>query len=103
MPRYRSMLTGGGLDEFQHHQRGAMRVAGLVLVLLAIGSRESRSQASSYRDEMTATAALRPSSPSLSFRAEGSAGDFIAASRASDRAQGRTLMIVGGAAIVAGI
>src|SRR5262245_26180470 len=86
-----------------HHHRGVMRVAGLVLLLLALGSRESRSQASSYRAEMIATAALRPTSLAVSFPAGGWPRDLIAASRASDRAQGRTLMIVGGAAIVAGI
>jgi hypothetical protein len=77
-----------------------MRAAGLVLLLLALGSRESRGQASPYRAEMIATAALRPSSR-LSVPANGWHGELMPARR--DRAQGRTLMIVGGAAVVAGI
>ena len=79
-----------------------MRAAGLILLLVALGSRESRGQAGAYRAEMFATAALRPSSPQLSVPAIGHA-ELMPARRARDRAQGRTLMIVGGAAIVAGI
>jgi len=78
-----------------------MRAAGLVPLLLALASRESRGQASPYRAEMIATAALRPSSSLLPVPANGWHGELMPARR--DRAQGRTLMIVGGAAIVAGI
>src|SRR5262245_36746555 len=79
-----------------------MRVAGLVLLLMALGSRESRGQASPYRAEMIAAAALRLSSPPLSLTANGWHAELMPGRR-RDRAQGKTLMIVGGAAIVAGI
>ena len=80
-----------------------MRAAGLVLLLLVLGSRESRGQAGAYRAEMIATAALRPSSLPLSVPTDGWHAELMPARRARDLAQGRTLMIVGGAAIVAGI
>lgn len=79
-----------------------MRAAGWVLLLLALGLRESRGQASPYRAEMIATAALRPSSLPLSVPVNGWHAELMRARRAN-KAQGRTLMIVGGAAIVAGI
>ena len=80
-----------------------MRAAGFVLVLLALGSRESRAQESPYRAEIIASAALRPSSPPLSALASGWHAELMPGRRAKDRDQGRTLMIVGGAAVVAGI
>ena len=78
-----------------------MRTSGLVLLLLALGSRASRGQAGPYRAEMIATAALRPFSPPLAVAANGSHPELMP--RRRDRSQGKTLMIVGGAAIVAGI
>ena len=86
----------------QRHHRGVMRTVGLVLFLLALGSRESRGQGSPYPAEMIATAALRPSAPPLSVAANGWHAELMPARRAN-RTQGKTLMIVGGAAIVAGI
>src|SRR5262245_8406934 len=78
-----------------------MRTAGLVLLLVGLGSRESRGQAGPYRAEMTATVALRPSSPRVSVPVNGWHAELLSLRRG--RAEGRTLMIVGGAAIVAGI
>ena len=80
-----------------------MRVIGLILLLLALGSSESRAQASPYRAEMVATAALRPPAALLAVPANGWHADLMTVRRRRDRDQGRTLMIVGGAAIVAGI
>ena len=80
-----------------------MRTIGSILLLLALGFSESRAQASPYRAEMVATVALRPPSPVLAVPANGWHADLMPARRGRDKEQGRTLLIVGGAAIVAGI
>ena len=78
-----------------------MRTLGLLLVLVVLCSRESRAQSSPYEREMIAAAALRPSSPTSSVRGITRLTESDVR-RFNSRAPGATLMIIGGAAIVAG-
>lgn len=71
-----------------------MRTTGLLLFLVMLCSTESRAQSNAFERQMVAAAALRPSP----WRP-----DPPVATRFHSRAPGATLMIVGGAALVAGI
>ena len=78
-----------------------MRVNGIVLLLVVLCPVAARAQSNPYQAEMRAAAVLRPSSqapggPPLT------AADVFSSRRFNSRAPGATLMIVGGAAIVAG-
>ena len=79
-----------------------MRTLGLLLVLFVLCSRESRAQSSPYAREMIAAAALRLPSPAPSVHGT----TWLTESgvrRFNSRAPGATLMIIGGAAIIAGV
>ena len=79
-----------------------MRTLGLLLALVVLCSRESRAQSSPFEREMIAAAALRASSPASAVR--GTTGLTESdVRRFNSRAPGATLMIIGGAAIVAGV
>lgn len=81
-----------------------MRATLLALVLFPLLPRCTNAQSSPYQAAISATAALRaapatqvPGTPATL------ADDLVAARRFNSRAPGATLMIVGGASIVAGI
>jgi hypothetical protein len=81
-----------------------VRIAGLLLLLAALGPRLAWAQGNGYQTAIRAAAALRPASPAPAaeiFRPVNT--DFTVARRFSSRAPGATMMIIGGAAIVAGI
>ena len=79
-----------------------MRTLGLLLALAVLCSTQSFAQSSPFEREMLAAAALRPSSPASAV--SGSTGVTESdVRRFNSRAPGATLMIIGGAAIVAGI
>ena len=79
-----------------------MRTLGLLIVLAVLSCRESAAQSSPYEREMIAAATLRPSSrvSAVSGSTEFAESDVR---RFNSRAPGATLMIIGGAAIVAGV
>ena len=77
-----------------------MRVAGLLIVLGTLWVAQAHAQAAPYRDAIVATATVRPAPPDSARAPEGRVGS---ARRFSSRAPGATLMIIGGAGILAGI
>lgn len=80
-----------------------MRTAGLTLLFVALCSAPSHAQSSPYQAGAPAAAALQlASSPVIQPPLQANAA-FLEARRFSSRAPGATMMIVGGAAIVAGI
>ena len=84
--------------------RALMRMTRLVLPLVVLCPRAGLGQSNPYQAEMLAAAALRPPAPTPALTAPLTVGaDFLAARRFSSRAPGATLMIIGGAGIVAGI
>jgi hypothetical protein len=81
-----------------------MRLRGLPLLVLLVSAAPASAQSDGYRTSLGAAGALRaasrvPAAGSISLADAG----FTAARRFSSRAPGATLMIIGGAAIVAGI
>lgn len=80
-----------------------MRTAGLTILFATLCSAPSHAQATPYQAAAPAAAALQlASSPGVQPPLQTNA-DFFAERRFSSRAPGATMMIVGGAAIVAGI
>ena len=81
-----------------------MRMIGLAVLLLAICASPSPAQSGSYQAVAPATAALQLTASVPAVHAPLPAhADLLPARRFSSRAPGATLMIIGGAAIVAGI
>jgi|SRR5262245_26247011 len=81
-----------------------MRITGILSVSLMLFPRLAVAQSGSYQPSPTAIAAVQPaSSPASLIAAPASEVDLLAARRFSSRAPGATLMIIGGAAIVAGL
>ncbi len=81
-----------------------MRIIALLLPFVVVCPRAGIAQSNPYEAEMRATAAVRPLSPTPALTPSRTvAADFLAARRFSSRAPGATLMIIGGAGIVAGI
>lgn len=80
-----------------------MRTIGLLLFLVVLWSTESRAQSNAFERQMVAAAALRPSSIPSPANLSPWRRDASVATRFHSRAPGATLMIVGGAALVAGI
>ena len=80
-----------------------MRTMGLLLVLVVLCSTESRAQSNAFEHQMVAAAVLRPSSIPSPANLSPWRPDPSVATRFHSRAPGATLMIVGGAALVAGI
>ncbi len=78
-----------------------MRVTGIAFLLLVLCPVVSRAQSNPYESQMRAAAVLRSRS-----QAHGEplqvAADLLSPRRFNSRAPGATLMIIGGAAIVAG-
>lgn len=81
-----------------------MRIIGLTVLFAAICATQSLAQSGSYQAVGPATAALQlTSSVPVVQAALTTNADLLPARRFSSRAPGATLMIIGGAAIVAGI
>ena len=81
-----------------------MRVAGLLLLLVAVHTRPVIAQANEFQAGIRAAASLRlPSQNPAAQLHHAANADLLAPSRFRSRAPGATLMIIGGAAIVAGI
>jgi hypothetical protein len=82
-----------------------MRVAGLLLLVAALHSQPANAQSEGFQAGIQATASLRGASQPLApqTRAAPSGADLLAARSFNSRAPGATLMIIGGAAVVAGI
>lgn len=80
-----------------------MRTAGLTLLCVALFSAPSQAQSSPYQAGAPAAAALRLASSPVGQLPLQATATFLEARRFSSRAPGATMMIVGGAAIVAGI
>jgi hypothetical protein len=81
-----------------------MRIAGLTILFAILGSSHAHAQSTPYQATLPAAAAVSlapPSTAALPWLAQDA--DLVAARRFNSRAPGATLMIVGGAAIVAGI
>ena len=80
-----------------------MRTIGLLFLAALLCPTRAVGQSSPYRAQLEAAAKLRPASLSLPLDTRrGSTGDFAPERRFSSRAPGATLMIIGGAAIIAG-
>lgn len=81
-----------------------MRIPAILVVLAALGMASAHAQANPYHTGVAAAAALHPASPALaSAWTRPQHARLLAASRFSSRAPGATLMIIGGAGVVAGI
>src|SRR5713101_690235 len=81
-----------------------MRVARLLLLLVAVHPRLAIAQSNGFQAGIQAAASLRmPSANPAAELRHGANADLLAPSRFRSRAPGATLMIIGGAAIVAGI
>ncbi len=81
-----------------------MRLFGVVLLGIGLGFSPLGAQAPDYRPSSAAAAALRLAAPNTATSMVGAAHpDAFPERRFSSRAPGATLMIIGGAGIVAGI
>lgn len=81
-----------------------MRIPALVLVLATVGLASAQAQANPYHTGVLAAAVLHPASPAPASPWTGPhEARLTAARRFSSRAPGATLMIIGGAGVVAGI
>ena len=80
-----------------------MRVAGLLLFLVAVHPRLAIAQSNGFQTGIQAAAGLRMPSQNPAAELRHGTADLLAPSRFRSRAPGATLMIIGGAAIVAGI
>ena len=81
-----------------------MRLVALAILLASVGAGRLHAQSGSYQATGPAAAALQLSAPSpMTQPPLVSQNDLLAARRFNSRAPGATLMIIGGAATVAGI
>ena len=80
-----------------------MRVGSLLLLLVAVYTRPMIAQSTRFQAGIQAAASLRMPSQNPAMELGHSDAHLLAPRRFSSRAPGATLMIVGGAAIVAGI
>jgi hypothetical protein len=81
-----------------------MRVAALLVLLVAVHTPLADAQSTGFQAGIQAAASLRMPSQNRSAQIRYNANDgLLTPSRFSSRAPGATLMIIGGAAIIAGI
>lgn len=81
-----------------------MRTTGLLLLVAAVCPRSAYAQADGFQASIQASASLRVTAQSSTAETRPRPGTEVLAERSfSSRAPGATLMIIGGAAVVAGI